>query len=374
MIKMKNDRHIRIGSGLNPYHFNSEDKLMHLKIPGSAEFLEMGLDQFFQWQETNPNSKQEISLHIARSPITEDESKQDEYIAHLAKLLENINLDKVISFGFHLTGTRFEGIGLYGFSSHYVSDSKKESHAVRFISQIKKTFNKEVWLENANFYSESSFEMIESWKSMNRIVEMTNSKVILDLTHLYIDSMNLNVSPYVCFGVIPWDNIVELHLSGMVKGKDGALHDGHSMNISQEIWDFLENVLTGFSFGTKLLTLTIEHTDHVWINKKEAYYEDFLTLEQVIKERKVKSNFYEESSNYALGNMERLLSIKIPKLKRALTQRNLEMRPLLVEWTNVVKKEGKRIVFSKSEITSQDKHQTVYIYEEFLNYLKRRSI
>jgi uncharacterized protein (UPF0276 family) len=244
----------KLGAGCNPALLNNS-----LTLPKNIKLLEFGLPEY------NPvislfAETINLSLHIARSPISEG---RDSQIRYIKKLSEKINNAKLFSIGFHLSGERNSGIGRYGFSSHYSDSFQCRENAISFIKRSQDAFQVPIWVENANFYSPSIDDIKKNFHAVSDIISKTDAKLIIDLTHLYIDVHNANGNILDIVSLVSWQNVAEIHLSGMIFGKNGVLHDGHSQPITDEIWS-LFNIINESCLSCPDLYVTIEHTDKDW--------------------------------------------------------------------------------------------------------------
>jgi hypothetical protein len=111
----------RIGTGYTPgYILDDEDGL---QIPESVVYMELGIKELELWRVHRLTSQIDLSLHIARTPITESLDAQDRFISKLSEILsrdQKKEAANIKSIGVHLMGRRDSGIGRYGFSSHQV--------------------------------------------------------------------------------------------------------------------------------------------------------------------------------------------------------------------------------------------------------------
>ena len=117
-------RKLKIGAGYNPALLTNS-----LVLPPDVQFIEFGLAEYEQVVSLF-NKNLMLSLHIARSPISEDLQAQRKYIKNLKK---KINSNTLCSIGFHLSGERNKGIGRFGFTSPYIDNEQKRKNVIQFI-------------------------------------------------------------------------------------------------------------------------------------------------------------------------------------------------------------------------------------------------
>lgn len=360
------------GCGYHPSHMMPANSPDYLPVPKETQFVELGLTELerLNYMEIYPGC--DLSLHIARSPICEDEISQDLFCRFIMEKISN-NLNKVSSIGIHLTGTRNEGLGKLGFSSHFKTSEANENNAIRFIKKLKNQTALPVWIENANFYSSSADEVIQNWESARRILESSDAKLIFDLTHSFIECHNLGLSPEFIFALVPWKRVVEIHISGFVIGADGALHDGHSQPVKPEIWKWLQFILERFVDSPEVI-VTIEHTDLAWARKPTRYAEDFILMNDFRFSAKQTSSFSQKQIEYAISNLNRIVSLRHPEIQNLLSDYGYEQREILSTWIQEFMDGELRLVFSKNEVPEFEEKMTITLIEGFSEYIRKSLI
>nr|WP_229804673.1 DUF692 family multinuclear iron-containing protein [Paludibacterium paludis] len=310
----------------------------------------------------------DISLHVARSPITEAAVFQNAFIQ---EKLAGIGKDaRVVSIGFHLCGDRRDNIGAYGFSSHYRCSAGAENRATAFIARVTAATGKPVWIENANFYSASPAEIVANWKSIVRIAEHSGASLIIDLSHLIIDCLNNGVSPDICLGMIPWDSVAELHLSGIVEGRDGALHDGHGSPVDHRVWAMLDTLMRYGLVGGDIY-LNIEHSDSAWLADPVAYRADFARLASRLAAPS-RTNGGKNALGYARAYLKTLLKNAIVNFDEVVELSGISERELLDGWLSHVDATKKRLALSTEEMDSLIRRESIVFTDTFIDYIESR--
>jgi uncharacterized protein (UPF0276 family) len=351
----------KIGAGFNPGFVNASVGKYSLNLPSCVSLLEFGPEEVSGFWPVLDTLIQErsllASLHIARSPICEPQNVQELFIDRILNLIAD---KKFISVGFHLTGPRDSNIGKYGFSSYYDPTIKVyEERVVRFIRSAQSVFQKEIWLENTNFYSPKRQNSIEVWKSIDRICKETNAKVIVDLAHLLIDFWNSGLSPELAWSIIPWENVREIHLSGIVKSKDGSFHDGHSQSVHPEQWRILENIIPFLITDLSKVFVTIEHTEFDWVNRQDMYIADFHSAIQMQESITQKTDnhlnlCYEKKECYAEARLKKLLLMQLPKIRSFCLKNNINIDEIFNDWLkSAIIGSDTRLVFSDFEVEGE---------------------
>lgn len=310
-----------------------------------------------------------ISLHISRSPITESEIYQDCFINE--KLIDIKYDNRIISIGFHLCGDRNDNIGKLGFSSHYNHDHVSEDNAISFLTKVHQVTEKPVWLENANFYSSSANEIIANWKSFNRVVKESGSSAIIDLSHLIIDCKNNDIDPVSMIGFIDWDSVIEIHLSGIIEGRDGALHDGHGTQVHPSVWELLRQILK-LNLVDENAFINIEHSDNVWSEKTDLYKSDFDILKKLLSEPLIEISKSEHARVYAESYLKKLLNQEVENIKEISDFFNIKPSELLSEWLDYVVSIDKRVALSIDDMDSLIEKNSIHFIKSFIDFVEHK--
>ena len=359
-----------IGAGFNPIF--CEDGY---SLPGCVSYSEAGIEQFNDSSNKGIlawNMKDGVSLHIARSPICEEVGAQDQFISFLKRFCAGKD---IVSLGFHLTGPRRSGIGKFGFSSQYECDCLFEERSVRFLKRVANEVQAPVWVENTNFYSFSVDKTKNFYDSLNRISAAADAKIILDVTHLIIDALNSGACPTALLGFIDWALVAQVHLAGIVKGKDGILHDGHGEPISEDVWSFLDKC-----FALNLVShdaiVTIEHTDPSWRNRWQELLADFEILEKKIDGRDKMGSRPTDPIQYARSRMKRILEKSFDDLRGSFQEASLDLEVILDAWIEDRLCTGRDVfVLEKTESTLHpDGVRARYIVDDFLLYVSKMGL
>lgn len=362
---------VTFGAGYTPAYL-SIDSSPALVISPFVSHMEMGFAEYDRWISRDIAPEIALSLHLARTPVTESFSTQDIFIEHVKEKIKP-NAGRLSSIGIHLIGQRNVGIGQMGFSSHFVPSQNSEKNSERFMEKLRERTGLPVWIENANFYSRCPHDIFEAWGCIDRLCRSTGAGLIVDLSHLLIDAKNNGISPNVILGAVPWKYVVEIHLSGVIEARDGSFHDGHSCAVHEIAWELLDECLNGIVFAAQPVVITIEHTDPCWLGQQQIYDADFLRLKNVVECKKfaaVKS-YADQANNYAHAYLKKLLKQWIPQLAPACEQRGVSFDVLFDDWLDqVTQREGRRIAFTVDEVPSVEMKEVCIAVPEFLQFSK----
>ncbi len=341
-------------------------------------FIELGISELNRCQTHSILDGLDLSLHLARTPITEGPSSQNEFINHINRILHRLDpniYSKIVSIGVHLTGSRFLGAGIYGAADEYCPIAENRHKATRFILEMRKKLHFPLWIENANIYSGNARQTLQVWHQIGQICEDTGCLAIVDLAHLAAEAHNNSVPAVSLLGCLPWRHLAEFHLSGIVTGSDGCMHDGHGSPVHREVWALLEEAFCYLTdSGQDRPVFTIEHTMPAWTGKQDEFQADFQALGRKLKDQVVPPRLPRSSKvTYMKGYLRYYLGGQIRNLEQLCSQRNISINLLLDDWTSAVMRSGKRIVFDLQELPPGEREGAVGLVPGFLEYVRTRN-
>lgn len=357
MTKLSNS----IGAGLNPAFLDYSLPLPELNL------IEFGISDLQAVTEIFGDTIKK-SLHIARSPIAEIHEKQKKFIAHLSSIVKN---SKLLSVGFHITGPRESGIGKYGFSSHYSDSPVQRNRVIDFIKLAQDVLQIPVWVENANFYSGSSAEIEKNFDALSAIADITDAGIILDLSHLYIDSWNVGANALQILNNLLWSRVCEIHLSGIREGSNGALHDAHNQSVPNKVWTLFQVIYESYIQKHECF-ITIEHTDITWKQKTECFYKDFSRLKEIMSFQCAPSqNNKAIAEMYASNYLHKILESRNIELKNYLTKNKFDFHQIIDEWINEIIKTNKYIMLNESDMLDDDQ-DAIPLQNSFHDFVREK--
>lgn len=197
--------------------------------------------------------------------------------------------------------------------------------------------------------------------------------MIVDLSHLLIDATNNGLNPSILLGAVPWELVVELHLSGIIEGPDGAFHDGHSVHVHEKVWDLLHECRNGLLDAFNMPIVTIEHSDPCWVEKAATHDADFDRLSEELNSIIVPRARADQANQYAKTYLKKLLRQWIPKLVPACKQRQLSFDDLVEQWVSkVVIDEQRRIALTNDEVPEGEREAIPIAATSFVEYARER--
>lgn len=157
--------------------------------------------------------------------------------------------------GEHLTWLGSAPSGSLGYQINPLFTAEFRDIAARNIGKLKEFYDRPLALELSPIYTaptgyESEMHFLAD------VAEMTDSSIILDVTHWQIANRNLGRDAKFGVDALPADRIIELHIAGMRQGSDGFWHDAHQELPLDEIYDLVAE----FSVNLPALrAVTFEH-------------------------------------------------------------------------------------------------------------------
>jgi uncharacterized protein (UPF0276 family) len=95
-------------------------------------------------------------------------------------------------------------------------------------------------LENITYYLEVPGSSMTEAEFISRVVTEADCGILLDLTNLFMNAVNLGYDPYRFIDSLPLDRVVQVHLAGGVRDEDLWV-DTHSHPVDNhpQVWDLL---------------------------------------------------------------------------------------------------------------------------------------
>lgn len=228
-----------VGIGFRP-QFRAE----LLMNQSSVDFLEITADHYLN----NHHAKQEeldllkhhftLIPHAINLSLGSADGLDKRYLEKLAKLIEFVNPPY---WSEHLCFTKAHGLEIGHLAPMPFTHEAIEVFA-RNIELARKYIKKPLILENITYpFSIPGNEMSET-EFISRIVQTCEVGLLLDITNLYINSVNHHFDYKQFLQAIPCDRVVQFHFVGAY-WHQGVLVDGHAHAINPEIWQVMDYAL-----------------------------------------------------------------------------------------------------------------------------------
>ncbi len=267
------------GVGLElPFEIAQRDGVVDLV--GQLPIVELIPESFFfgkkdEFLEMLKKSEVPVVIHSVEMSIGSSGEFHQKHFNQIKQVMDQVN---TVFYSDHLCFTKFDGIEIGQLTTlpwtKQIMDGVCDN-----ISKIQDQTQVPFLIENItnrfvvpdSAYSETEF--------INRILEKTGCKMIMDLANTYINSVNFGFDPYKWIDEINLDFVEGVHLAGGDE-EDGVLYDSHGSNIPAPVWD-----LYAYLAAKKTPQFTIVERD-----------QNIPTFEELMHEVKVANGILEKSA------------------------------------------------------------------------------
>lgn len=228
----------KIGLGFRPQL--KADIFLH---KDKIDFLEITADHYLdatsQKIEELETLKQNFPLipHGLSLSLGSAEGLDENYLEKFAELVENV---KPQWFSDHICFTKSGKIDI-GHLSPLPFTKESLKVLIKNISLVKKLINVPLILENITYSFRYPFSEMDEGEFLKILLEETDCGLLLDVTNLYINSVNHRYDWRKFLDKLPPERIIQLHFVG---GHQNGNHliDSHSQKTPNEIWDIFKEV------------------------------------------------------------------------------------------------------------------------------------
>jgi uncharacterized protein (UPF0276 family) len=138
----------------------------------------------------------------------------------------------------HLAMTRAPGIDIGHLAPLWFSETVLR-HTIDNVRRVQDYLQKPLVLENVTYTFTIPGAGMTQTEFFTRLVDATGCGVLLDVTNVYINSVNHQFDAVAFLKEMPLDSIVQIHLAGGY-AKDGMLIDAHSERVDEGSWQLLD--------------------------------------------------------------------------------------------------------------------------------------
>lgn len=174
-----------------------------------------------------------VSLSIGGTdPINVD------YLNAAQKLFDRIEPEWVSD---HLCWT-----GVHGRQSHdllplpYTRDTVK--HVVSRIQFVQEFWQRPLVIENVSSYVTYHESEMSEAEFLSEVIKASGCKLLLDVNNIYVSSRNHGADPEAYLKIIPWPEVVQMHLAGHTDHGDFVI-DTHDHEVCDDVWSLYEKAL-----------------------------------------------------------------------------------------------------------------------------------
>lgn len=140
----------------------------------------------------------------------------------------------------HLAMTRAPGIDIGHLSPLWFTEAVLRI-TVENVLRVQDLLSKPLVLENVTYPFDIPNGSMKQAEFFGRLVESTGCGVLLDVTNVYINSVNHHFDPVEFLRDMPLDRVAQIHLAGGYL-KNGMMIDGHSEKVDEGSWQLLETL------------------------------------------------------------------------------------------------------------------------------------
>jgi uncharacterized protein (UPF0276 family) len=173
-----------------------------------------------------------------------------EYLAQIRRISE---VTASPYYSEHLAMTRAPGIDIGHLSPLWFNETVL-AITIGNVRRVQDFLEKPLVLENVTYPFDIPGATMSQTEFFARLVEATGCGVLLDLTNVYINSVNHHFDPVAFLKAMPLDQVVQIHLAGGLLN-DGMMIDSHSEEVDEHSWSLLDTL-------TKLIPVRASILEH----------------------------------------------------------------------------------------------------------------
>lgn len=213
-----------------------------------VDFLEIVAEHYL---DAPPEKNQELALLAAHFPIIPHainlslgsaEGLDTDYLRKLAALIQKLNPPW---WSEHICFTKAGGVDI-GHLSPLPYTQESVEVLCRNIAEVRRWVDVPLILENITYMVQlPGAEMTEA-QFLAAVLERCDCGLLLDVTNLYINSVNYGFDVQDFWQQLPWERVVQLHFVGG-HWHNGILIDSHSQSTPMEVWKLIHQVVSSTS-------------------------------------------------------------------------------------------------------------------------------
>jgi uncharacterized protein (UPF0276 family) len=161
----------------------------------------------------------------------------------------------------HLAMTRAAGIDIGHLSPLWFSETVL-AIAIANVRRVQDFLGKPLVLENVTYPFDIPRATMKQTEFFARLVEATGCGVLLDLTNVYINSVNHRFDPIEFLKEMPLDRVVQVHLAGGFLEGD-LMIDSHSEEVDVHSWCLLETLTSLVPVRASILEHDVNFPDKI---------------------------------------------------------------------------------------------------------------
>lgn len=228
-----------VGLGFRPPFYRNL-----LRNEDAVDFLEITADHYFDApleKERELDRLQErftLIPHGLSLSLGSAEGIDHEYVDKLAAQVERVDPPY---WSEHIAFTGAGGVDI-GHLAPLPFSRESIDVVCRNIREVRRSIDRPLILENISYVVNLPGAEMKEGEFIREILESTDCGLLLDVTNLYINSLNLGYDAIAVLDELPMERVVQLHFVGG-HWHDGVLIDSHSRATPQEIFDLMDAVV-----------------------------------------------------------------------------------------------------------------------------------
>lgn len=201
------------------------------------------------------SSPKQILFHCDFQPIHKLSDKVFHYLEKIKKTKKDLSL-----ISFHIASScdrpKLDN-GMFQVGGNNYSENEMYMNAEDNFKIINKIFGDEVELavENNNYYPTSAYNYVTEPHFIKAIAENSNLKVLFDIAHAKVTSINKKISFDSYRDSLPLERVIQLHICQHGIRNDGLAYDAHEIP-SDDLFDEVKKYVNTLP---NLKYLTIEY-------------------------------------------------------------------------------------------------------------------
>lgn len=213
---------------------------MHRK---EIDFLEITADHYIDATRVKLAELKLLKQHFTLIPhglglsLGSAEGVDEIYLEKFAGLVENVQPEW---FSDHICFTKSGGVDI-GHLSPVPFTKESLKVLIRNISRVKERIKTPFILENITYMFRYQNNEMDEADFLWTLLDETDCGLLLDVTNLYINSVNHRYDWRKFLDKLPLERVVQLHFVGGHKHKN-YLIDSHSQKTQDEIWEVFREV------------------------------------------------------------------------------------------------------------------------------------
>ena len=228
-----------LGSGMG---FRREVKNQMLEHHESIDFVEIITEQYIDkpllWQELEEIGEYfRVIPHGIRLSIGSDLPIDMDHLRGVKKVCQ---ITKTPFYSEHLCMTKAPGIDIGHLSPLWYTEDVLNM-LINNVNQVQDYLEIPLILENVTYAFDLPNPQMPQAEFFNRLVDATGCGILLDITNVYINSVNHDFDGEKFLDDMPLDKVVQLHLAGGFMSGDQMI-DGHSEPVQEGSWELLRSL------------------------------------------------------------------------------------------------------------------------------------